>query len=85
MCRRAGPAATPNCAVNFIVSQWDKFRAAKQESARRAVLNLHRRANFELVSRRSLVCRDLARKARFAKPRAARALSSLLCKISRSQ
>lgn len=30
MCRRADPAATPNPAVNFIVSQRDKFRAAEQ-------------------------------------------------------
>jgi len=26
---RVDPAAMPNRAVNFIVSQWDKFRAAK--------------------------------------------------------
>ena len=37
MRRRADSTATPNRAVNFIVSQWSKFRAAKQEPARRRI------------------------------------------------
>jgi hypothetical protein len=53
----------------------------QSKNLRAAGLNLRRRA----IPRRSLVYRDLARKARFAKPRAARALNSLLRKIPRSQ
>nr|WP_315084258.1 hypothetical protein [uncultured Campylobacter sp.] len=37
MFRRADPAATPNRAVNFIVSQRSKFYTAKQEPACRRI------------------------------------------------
>jgi len=37
MRRRVDPTATLNRAVNFIVSQWDKFYTAKQEPVRRRI------------------------------------------------
>jgi len=42
---RAYFAATPNRAVNFIVSQRSKFFTLQSKSLRAAGLNLHRRAN----------------------------------------